>query len=389
MAYKDDIIEKAKDLRSKHAGQQFNERFVTETSLRTIAERFTKHRRTNVESIKSIKRVIQYMIAAKMVGDRRLFKELNEYSGEVLDSFCDNIEIVDDCGDGFDRAVDRHVYRANSDLYEYLKSNKIYFVDAGIVTTGGKDIFLPQFNSRLCVIGNRRCLEEVVDFVKRTPEKDKHNDEEFSWTMKSIKDFVVYDGVLHVTDPESDSVDIDESNEVVEMLIDAEVDPDDISISSYETNLSTKKAGAISTYRYSSLNKLRNGTPVVIKDGIVYHDDKENIYRIIGDFTLLALYRYENLRQYSLVFSYPGVKEGKQFIEQINLAHPSDKHEPVDFKSWSYDTTNRDFDKDLVYIARGNTIMVNTAMSYAVFDSNSSRSNGAFDELKSRLDGLR
>ena len=350
--YREDILAKARDLKMKHPGQKFNPNFVTPSNLRKIAERFTSRKKTNVDTINSLKKVIQYMIAAKMVGDRRLYNELNEYTMNILDNFCSEIEIVDDCGDGFDTAVQRHVYRANPEIYEYLKANRIKYIDAGLVKFGGTDIFIPSFNALICIVGNRKCFDEIADFIKNTPEEDRHNDIEFTLAPKVIKDFYVFDGKIYVTTNQSNPIeDIKPDTPVIEYLVDAELDPDDINMSMFTA--STNNRTTINTYRQVPLSKLKNGTKIMIKNALIYIDNK-NHYKVVGHYELLNLIRYEDLNTYSLIFSYPGLKGGEAWIDTIRLTNLSLQNETT-VSDWSAEYGNDKLDKDFLYLFKGKT----------------------------------
>ena len=124
-----DIINQAKELKDNHRGAEFNPNYATINNIRKVAENFINKKCINVESITSINKIIQYMISAKVVGDRYFYHKLCEYTNHILDGFCDSIEIEDNCYDGFDRAVERHVYRENPKIYEYLKSKHVRYLD--------------------------------------------------------------------------------------------------------------------------------------------------------------------------------------------------------------------------------------------------------------------
>ena len=316
-----------------------------------IAKRFTEHRLTNVETINSIKKLCQYMIAAKLVGDRKLYTQLNEYSGEFLDNFCKYLEPIDDCNDDFDTAVQRHVYRANPELYTYLKNNHIVYIDAGLVRYGGKDIFLPQFNAMVCIVGNRRCFDEIADFIRKTPEADRHNDTDFSWEPKAIKDFYVYDGKLFITTEQSDPVEIGETS-VREFIVDAETDPDDITMSMFDT--STSKKGTIKTYRKTTIDKLADGTKIMLKNGLVYHDPAKNSYKIIGHYKLMHLIPYEGLNGMSIVYSYPGLNS-PGFVDKINLGNLNQHDSGITLDDWKYEYGDDTLENDYLYLFNGKT----------------------------------
>lgn len=368
-AYEDNIKEKARQLKAKHKGEYFNPNYVPRKTLVKIAKRFVNHQLTNIESIKSIKRTVQYMIAAKMVGDNKLFKQLNEYSGEILDVFCDQIEIVDDCGDGFSRAVDRHLARANMSIYEYLTSQKIYFIDAGLVKYFGSAIFLPAYNALINVVNNRHCLEELAALIKETPNSDKQNDVEVHWSEQNIKDFVIYDGKLHVTTADSDEVKINYDEYVNEFIVDEETDPDTISISMFSA---TFPNSTVNTYRQIPISKLNNGETIMIKGGIIYHDPEAKEYRIVGNYELQKFNRYHRLNEMTLAVNYTGTND-KKFWEKVNLGNLN-RHETCQIDPSSTEDAN--VDKDFIYLFLGKTRIGKLAFRETV----------GFDEVKELLD---
>lgn len=367
---KDSIKEKARQLRAKHKGEKFNPNFVSRNILTMIAVNFVEHRLINVESIKSIKHTVQYMIAAKMVGDKKLYEKLNDYSGDILSVFCDQIEVVDDCGDDYDRAVDRHLARANMDVYDCLNRRNIYYVDAGLAKHNGSAIFLPAYNALINVVGNRHCLEEVLALIKETPESDKNNDKEFHWEAQNIKNFVVFDGKLHITTEDSDEVDVNQDEYVNEFIIDEETDPDKVSMSMFNTSI---MKNTIRTYRQVPISKLQDGEEIMIKGGIVYHDPDTNTYKIIGQYELQKFDRYHRLDQMYLAVNYTGSKD-KRFWEKISLGNLS-KHETqqIDPNSNSEDDKT---DKDYLYLFLGSTKIGKTAFRETI----------GFNEIKELLD---
>ena len=360
MAYQDRIKDRAIELRGKHQGESFNVAFVPSAQLKKIANRFTSHKPTDIEGIKSIKRVVHYMIAAKMVGDKKLYEQLDDYSGHILDSFCKDIEIADNCYDDFDSALDRHLYRANPQVYEYLKNNHIAYADAGLVRDLGKDIYLPQYEAIICVLGNSRCINEITEYIRRTPEKDKHKDEEFNLNLlaSSLNQFTVYDGKLHVTDVDSDRVDVDESTPVIEVLLDFNADVEAV----YESMLSfkvSKKDTPINLFKKSNLASVKNGSVVIINNALIYHDEDRHMYKLHtnGDTKFIVPHFYHDLNKCSLVYSYVGAKNGK-FVEQVKFSSVGTP-ESMKYDQWKVNITGTDKmdkDADLVYLCYNSTI---------------------------------
>jgi hypothetical protein len=314
-----DIVARARELRLNHPDQSFNADYAKVSNIQLIARRFTEHKRTNVQNIKHIETAIQYMICAKIVGDRRLYKELNEFTGEELDKYCEDIEIQDDCHDGFNTAVERHLYRYNQEVYEYLHSKRIKILDAGLVKYGGNDIFLPGFNAVINVRDNHRCLKELKEFVDNTPLEDRRNNEN-TFKLHVVKKFIVYERKLYVSNKDSDPVELRDAI-VDEYLCDAMTDPDNIYMSKFHTNNNAGGNGQVTLHRQVPIGKLKNFTELMIKNGIVYHDEARHIYRIMGNYELMHLIKYEGFNTMSLLYTY-----------NAKVHHPDDEngHEDLD-----------------------------------------------------------
>lgn len=350
--YKDEIVAKARELRSKHRAAHFTPRLVHRGNLRKIAERFTNHRLTNVETIKTLKKTIQYMVAAKMVGDRKLFEALSNYTDGLLDSYCENINIEDDCNDEFNSAVERHLYRVNEEVFELLKTNKIRYIDAGLVKYNGTDIFIPAFDERVCVVGNRRCIDEINSLIKRNSKDKKADGDEFAWQQKNITSFVVVDGALRVNDKDVDNVKLDNGVYVNEYIIDEETDPDKLNMRMFDT--STSRKGTIRTFRRVPTNKLQDGDEILVQNGIVYYDEKNRAYRIVGQYTLMKLDRYADLNRMSIIYSYTGDK-GVQLVDVINLGNLNKQNVAQKYKDWAYNNGDVQLNGDMLYLFKGST----------------------------------
>ncbi len=297
-----DIIARARELRLDHPDQSFNADYAKVSNIQLIARRFVEHKRTNVQNIKHIETAVQYMICAKIVGDRRLYRELNEFTGEELDKYCENIEIQDDCHDGFDTAVERHLYRYNPEVYEYLHAKHIKILDAGLVKYGGNDIFLPTFNTVINVRDNHKCLKDLKEFVDNTPLEDRRNNEN-TFKLHVVKKFIVYEDRLHVSNKDSDPVELRDVI-VDEYLCDTQLDPDDIFVSKFHTTNNAGGDGSVNLHRTVSLRSLPNFTEIMLKNGIVYHDEEKHLYKIMGDYSLMHLLKYENFDAMSLLYTY-------------------------------------------------------------------------------------
>ena len=340
---------RAKELRDKNEGGAFNANYAKASNVQLIANRFTNHKGTDVESIKSIEKIIQYMIASKLVGDRKLYTKLNEYTDGVFDKFCEDIEIQDDCHDGFERAVDRHLYRFNKDVYNYLHDKRIKFVDAGLVKYGGRDIFLPAYNTLINVVNNRRCLEELDEFIKNTPEEDKHN-ENFSWEPKVVKKFIVYDHKLYVSNRDSDPVDLRDTM-VTEYICDSQLDPDDIIMSKFEHDIADGR-GNITLHRNIPFNKLKNYDEIAVRNGVVYHDEHNHVYKIVGHYELMHLLRYDELNSTSLVFVYTGANN-EALVNKTKLGKLNRYYEPLKFDEAEEEYGEGTFKNNMLYLFKG------------------------------------
>lgn len=378
--YKANIKEKAKRLRDEHKGEVFSTGYVYKNGgiyLSTIATRFANNTKTDVESIKSVKRVINYMICAKLIGDHELYNKLNEYSGGYLEPFCSSIEQLDNIGVpvesskfdliGFEKVVDLHLFRLNHGVYLYLKKNRIRFIDAGLALYGGSNtnIFLPQFNMIIRVepsdvddIVANESLKEIKKLVDSTPEKDRHNDTDFNWEMKILKGFTIIDGHVRVTGNEKAKLDAS-ADYITEYIVDSETDPDDIN--NLDDSAFTIHIGKSNTklYRQIRADKLPNGTQVMIKRGVVYYDNNTNTYKIIGhDYSFWRLLKYDNLNNTSIMYNCTGLnKDNKKFVTEINLGKRSGKYE-ISKDSWLYDRVVEDkCDEDYLYLFYGKTLL--------------------------------
>lgn len=344
-----DIIASAKELRTKHPNGMFNENYVKVTNLQLIARRFTEHKRTNVAAIKNIEKAVQYMIAARMVGDRRLIREMSDLTDGVLDSYCEHIEVVDDCCDGFDRAVDRHLYHHHPGVYELLTSKKIKFLDAGIVH-GGRDIFLPAYNTMINVVRNRRCLEELDEFIKNTPEEDKHNNQNI-FTRYAVKKFIVYEGHLYVSNKDSDPVDLKDSL-VEEYIVDSQLDPDNIYPGKFEKLGNAGGNGSITMHRSVPLRNLHNYDEIVVRNGIVYHDETNHIYVITGHYELMHLLKYDELNSMSLIYSYLG-QHKIEYVDKIKLGNLARYYSPIKLSEYEDEHGEGSLRDNYIYLFKG------------------------------------
>ena len=348
----EDIISKAKELVRNHKDEGFNINYVSDKTLQLIARRFNEHKRSNVEAITNIKKAVSYMIAAKLVGDRRLYRELNELTGNVFDSYCDSIDVIDDCQDGFDTAIERHVCHANERVYTLLKSKHIKYLDAGLIHGVTRDIFLPAYNATLSIYDNIRCYNEVDKFIKNTPEEDKHNNSNDVYTKHVVKELVVFNDHLYMSDKDSDSVEFKDSI-INEYIVDSQLDPDVIKFKKFAISGNAGGSGMISLQRPISIKNLKNFDKILIQDGYVYHNETRHCYIIAGNYNLIHLVKYDDLFNMSLVYRYNG-NQGTEWVETIRL---TDLHSG---NSCSVKEFEDDFGKDIVkkkyiYLFKGHT----------------------------------
>ncbi|MBQ8218336.1 MAG: hypothetical protein IJZ79_03430 [Bacilli bacterium] len=350
-----DLITQARDLKSKHRGKSFNVNYATVNNIRKIAEHFTNHKLINVENISSIKRVIQYMIAAKMVGFDRLYFDLCEITGHELDSFCEDIEIEDNCYDGFDTAVERHLYRANPRIYEYLKTKHIRILDGGLVKYRKtcSDIFLPDYRVIIDVSTYKAELElkeliensdeEVVNFAK-------------TYKLKSIGKFEYLDNKLTCTGEGGDPVDID-NTDIYDCIVDSNYDIIDFNLNHFIMDGTSNGLGKVQTYRTIKIDQLHQHDQILLLNGIVYHDEEQKCYMIVGPYKLVHLTKYDNLNQMSLVYSFND-KYGKH-IDMIRLNNLS--CDTVEWDDWCEDHSENSVVNGYVYLVKGRTIITKIA----------------------------
>ena len=391
-----DIIARARELRLDHPDQSFNADYAKVSNIQLIARRFVEHKRTNVQNIKHIETAIQYMICAKIVGDRRLYKELNEFTGEELDKYCEDIEIQDDCHDGFDTAVERHLCRYNQEVYEYLHAKHIKILDAGLVKYGGNDIFLPAFNAIINVRDNHKCLKELKEFVDNTPLEDRRNNEN-TFKLHVVKKFIVYENHLYVSNKDSDPVDLRDTM-VDEYLCDTMLDPDNIYTSKFHTNNNAGGDGAVDLHRTVTIRSLKNYTEVMLKNGVVYHDEAKHVYRIMGDYSLMHLIKYENFDSMSLLYTYKtriasaedgdkdfdedeeeNLNKDELFVDKVKLGNISRVYSPMALPKFEEEYGEKAIKNGRLYLFRGRS-------KVAQISHRDSSGYISFDEVKELLD---
>ena len=90
-----ELVNSLRQLRDTHRGVSFNPNFASVKIIKRVAENFTSNKRINVETISSVNKYIQYMIASKLVGDRMFYDKLCSYSNHLLDAYCDDIDVVE------------------------------------------------------------------------------------------------------------------------------------------------------------------------------------------------------------------------------------------------------------------------------------------------------
>jgi len=346
-----DLAIQAKDLKNRHRGQSFNVNFVSENNIRKIANNFTSHKLINVESIGSINKAIQYMIAAKMVGFDRLYFDLCEITGHELDKFCEDIEVEDNCYDGFDRAIDRHLYRANPRIYEYLKTKHIRFLDGGLVKYRKtcNDIFLPDYRAIIDVSTYKAELE-LKELIETTEEKPVNFAN--TYRLKTIGKFEYLDNKLRCTGRGGDPVDIDDAD-IYDCIVDSNFDVTNFNLNDYIMDGAFNGLGKIRTYRTIKIDQLKEHDKVLLLSGLVYHDEQQKCYMIVGPYKLIHLNEYENLNQMSLLYSFND-KYGKH-IDMIRLNRLS--CDTVEWDDWCEDHSENSVEDRFVYLTKGRTII--------------------------------
>lgn len=336
----EDIKTKAVKLVEGHHDEVFNPNYIPTEILKTIADRFTSHKKTNIDSISSIKRYVQYMIAAKMVGDIATYNKLNESINGVLDRYCEEIEIVDNCGDDYSRAVDRHLARADIDVYNYMKKNHIYFVDAGLIRYG-TNIYIPELDIMINLKENNP-IQTVMKKCKNIVSTEDNN--KYDLEEVNTNEFYVFDGHLYVDTERKQPVAIHDNVLVSEYLIDDSINYTDIKESMFRGYI---KKEYIRTSKPTSLEKIRNGSKVEIYAGIKYKDNVNDNYLIVGDFDIAKYNRYPDLNHTHFVYL------NKDKIVKMCIGNLS-KIEELTIEDFTRATGDIIAD-NLLYMYRGNT----------------------------------
>lgn len=347
-----DLVSQARDLKTRHRGNSFNVNYISKDIIKKIANYFTNHKTIDVNDIASIKRTIQYMIAAKMVGFDRLYNDLCEITEHELDYFCDDIEIEDNCYDGFDTAIYRHLYRANPKIYEYLKTKHIRVLDGGLVKYRKTchDIFLPDYKAIIDVSTYKAELE-VKELIENTPEKVVNFAS--TYKLKSIGKFEYIDNKLRCTGKNGDPVDLDDAD-IYDCIVDETYNIDNFNLNHFILNDSSFNGlTSIHTYRTIKIDQLKQHDIILLRGGLVYHDEQQHCYMIVGPHQFIHLNRYENLNQMSLVYSFSD-KYGKH-VDLIRLNNLS--CDTVDWDVWCEDHSENTIQNNFVYLAKGRTII--------------------------------
>lgn len=345
-----DLVQQAKDMKNRHRGESFNVNYVPNETVRKVAQYFTNHKVINVENIKSINKAIQYMIAAKIVGFDRLYSDLCEITGHELDKFCDDIEIEDNCYDGFDNAVQRHLYRANPRIYEYLKTKHIRILDGGLVKFRKTchDIFLPDYRAIIDVSTYHAELE-LKELIETTEEKPV--DFASTYKLRSVGKFEYLDNRLRCTGEGGDQVDLDDSD-IYDVIVDSNYDLDDWNLNDFRMDGAANGKGKIRTYRTIKIDQLKQHDKVYLKGGLVYHDEKQKCYMIVGPHKFIHMNKFDNLVQKSLVYSFSD-KFGKH-VDLIRLSNLS--CDTVEWDDWCEDHAEDSVQDGFVYLAHGRTL---------------------------------
>ena len=345
-----DLVKQAKQLKASHRGEQFNINYVSVSNIRKIANDFTSHKIVNVESLTNINTVIQYMIASKMVGYNLLYQKLNDITGGELDTFCENIEIEDNCYDNFNTAVERHLYRENSMIYEYLKSKHIRILDAGLVKYSTcHDIFLPDYKAVIDVSTWKAELE-VKELIETTPIEPVN----FASTYKlhSIGRFVYADNKLRCTGRRGDPVDLDDAD-IYECIVDDNFDFCDWNLNDYLLSGLANGKGSIKTYRRIKIDLLNQGDEIYLKDGLVYRNENQKCYMIVGPHKFVHLKKFNDLNSYSIVYKF-NTKYGSR-VDLIRLNNLS--CDTIEYKDWCEDHDEDSLEDGYIYLAKGRTLV--------------------------------
>lgn len=143
-----DFGEELRNYIDQNRGRKASIDIASPNMVRKLSDRWVNNKRTNVRAIKSVSKLVQYTIAAKMLGDNEFVNNVCEYVEDVCDhrdyadlfrDFFTDINIQDDCYDDFKTTAERLAYKTNKDVYEYIKSNKDYSI-----TNSGYGVFITK-----------------------------------------------------------------------------------------------------------------------------------------------------------------------------------------------------------------------------------------------------
>lgn len=348
-----DLVTQARKLKQTHRGEQFNVNYVPIETIRKISNDFVNHKIPNVENIKSIKKVVQYMIASKMVGFNKLYQNLCEVTGHELDGFCDDIEVSDDCYDQFDSAVQRHLYRENPRIYEYLRTKHIRVLDGGLVKFSTcYDIFLPDYKA-LIDVSSWKAELEVKELIETTDKE--YVDFASTYKLHSIGRFVYADNRLRCTGQKGDPVDLDDAD-IYECIVDESFDFDNWDEKDFHMDGLADGKGSIKTYRKIKIDQLKQGDEIYLKDGLVYRDEKQKCYMIVGPHKFVHLNKYNNFNTMSIAYKF-----SDKYGEHVDLVRLDGLScDTIDFKDWCEDHDENSLEDGYIYLIKGRTIVERT-----------------------------
>lgn len=359
-----DLAQQARDLRNNHRGESFNANYAPREIVRKIANDFTNHKVPNVENIESINKVVQYMIAARIVGFDRLFNDLCEITNHTLDKFCEDIEVEDNCYDGFENAVQRHLYRANPRIYEYLHTKHIRVLDGGLVKYRKTchDIFLPDYKS-LVDVSTWKAELEVKELIETT--EKEYVDFASTYKLHAVGKFEYLDNKLRCTGEGGDPVDLDDAD-IFDCIVDESFDFCNFNEKDFRLDGLSNGKGYIHTFRHIKIDQLKQHDKILLQGGLVYHDEKQKCYMIVGPHKFVHLNKYDNYNNMSILYKFSD-KYGTH-IDMVRLGDLS--CDTVEWEDWIEDHAEDSVEDGYIYLAKGRTLIDKTENDDLIVDFN-------------------
>lgn len=305
------------DLLLKQAkGRQMNISNTNEKDIQLIANRFANHLKTNSGSLVHLNQIISYMIAAKLVGDYKLFADLGAHTKHKLDPLLTKFDVVDNCYDEFDTAIERHLYRKHNELYTLLKHHNIRYLDVDLISqyyneTGS--IYLPEYDEVIDLACNP--IEHLNRILEKKPTKPK--DVTGDKIYKIVKNFIIYkDRSFYLESDPTKKLNLNIS--MVEKCI-CTPDQQYVNPRIGAIDNPVNKFSCIQLSERVNLNDIPDNTRFILPSYVIlYYNETKGEYYTICNENILYLGIPYPLDQYHLVYTYS--YDNRHMIADIDLS---------------------------------------------------------------------